>query len=146
MRVWARGRGVLEECWMRGAFARLLVVLAALMVLPGSAWGGVLYRCQMSGRVQSTCCCGAREKAPEPGAVPGACASDCCERLVPRDGLKATNPRTTNDSIQPSAFVPALSVHPPVRVAQAPERAPSRSRAPPGPRRPLFVVHCAYLC
>jgi hypothetical protein len=132
---------------MRGAFARLLVVLAALMVLPGSAWGGVLYRCRMSGRVQATCCCHAAEKSAEPAASPDARASDCCERLTRADGFTATSPRLASDSLHPAALSALLPV--PLGVGPARKAASvsaPQSRAPPGPRRPLFVVHCAYLC
>jgi hypothetical protein len=132
---------------MRFAFVRLLVALAALMVLPGSAWGGVLYRCQMSGRIQATCCCGAEDKSAEPAPLPAARASDCCERLVPADGSKAMSPGVLTPSIEPAALATVL----PVPLAFGPSSqvrafARRQSRGPPGPTRPLFVVYCALLC
>ncbi|HSU40886.1 MAG TPA: hypothetical protein VLJ38_15005 [Polyangiaceae bacterium] len=132
---------------MRSAFARLLMVLAALMLLPGSAWGGILYRCQMSGRVQASCCCDAGKKSAAPESVPGVRASDCCERLIPGDRSKATTPQAASDSVQPAALAAVLSV--PLAFGpnrRTPDFAVRQSRAPPGPRRLLFSVHCAYLC
>ena len=131
---------------MRCAWARLLVALAALMLLPGSSWGGVLYRCQMSGRVQATCCCAGRHELAKPAALPSARASDCCERLVPADGAKAIGTPSADDSIQPAALAAVVPV--PLSVGSSPNAPLStarQSRGPPGPRRPLFVVHCALL-
>lgn len=138
--------GMLKVLRMRCVFARLLVALAVLMVLPGSAWGSVHYLCRMSGRVQASCCCAKHEPAT-PIATAGVSAPDCCERLVPGETTKATSPRATVASIEPAALAAVVPVPLDVRPAAPSEhRTVERSRGPPGPRRPLFVVHCAYLC
>ncbi|HEV8548250.1 MAG TPA: hypothetical protein VGQ57_04460 [Polyangiaceae bacterium] len=131
---------------MRRSRARFLIVLAALLLLPGSAWARVQYLCHMSGRVQATCCCEAREKALAPSSGPAA-KGDCCDRLTPAAGSPATNSRATADSI-PSAALAAVVAAPIyfARGAPAPELFVRQSRAPPGATRPLFAVHCAYLC
>jgi hypothetical protein len=131
---------------MRFVVARLLVLLAALMVLPGSAWSHVHYLCHMSGRVQPSCCCEQRRISRESERAPSVRASDCCERLTPGDGVKATSTRATTDSVPPAALAallpdplylgPSLQAsHPVIR----------QSRGPPRSTRPLFIVNCAYL-
>jgi hypothetical protein len=132
---------------MRSVFARILIALAALMVLPGSAWGRVHYLCHMNGRVQSSCCCEQKAVAAEPKCAASVRASDCCERLTPSDGTKATSARAPTDSVQPAALVTVIPA--PVYLGprlQAAAVAVRRSRGPPRPKHPLFVVHCAYLC
>jgi hypothetical protein len=137
---------VLKHWRMRRAFARLLLVLAALLLLPGGAWARAQYLCHMSGRVQSSCCCKASAKAVAPSERASVRAADCCERLTPAVGAVATSARVA-DSVAP----PALAARVPLPLvlaprAQAPASSARQSRGPPGPTRALFAVHCAYLC
>lgn len=131
---------------MRSVLVRLLVVLAAVLVLPGSAWASDQYLCHMSGRVSSTCCCAGEARSTE-SDEPGVRAADCCERLRAGPASKATNTRASAQRIEPAALTAVLS-DPPYVVPEAPRRASAvrQGRGPPRPKRPLFAVHCAYLC
>lgn len=131
---------------MRSLIVRLLVVLAAVLVLPGSAWASDQYLCHMSGRVSSTCCCAGEEQSTK-SDEPGVRAADCCERLRAGQGSQATSTRASVQRIEAAALTAILS-DPPYVVPQGPRRVPAvrQGRDPPRPKRPLFAVHCAYLC
>lgn len=138
--------GMLERSKMRSALIRLLAVFAALLVLSGGAWARELYVCHMSGRVLSTCCCAGENrssKSDEPGVRP----ADCCERLRAGQASKATNTNASAQRIQPAALT-AILAQPAYLAPQPPVRefAVRQGRGPPPLRRPLFAVHCAYLC
>src|SRR6478735_7888651 len=101
---------------MRTVLVRLLVVLAALLVLPGSAWGRDHFLCRMTGRVAPTCCCAAAKAVSAKRCEPGVRPSDCCERVHPGDGATATSaaaPQTIDPAAltaivpQPAYFVPS---------------------------------------
>jgi len=76
---------------VRPVLVRLLVVLAALLVLPGGAWGGEHFLCRMSGRVQRTCCCASPSPSSEKSCQSGVRPGDCCERVLPSDGATTTS-------------------------------------------------------
>jgi hypothetical protein len=137
---------VLESLQMRSALVRFLVVLAALLVLPGSAWGRDHYLCHMTGRVLSTCCCATEDASEDRSGEPSVRSADCCEKLRSGDGAKAINKQASVQKIEPAALtgvVPEplyLAPHAPVRQSVV-----RQGRGPPTPKRPLFAVHCAYL-
>src|SRR6187455_1420699 len=89
---------------MRPLLLRLLVVGLALLVLPGSAWGGEYFFCRMSGRVQSKCCCAAAHVPSAKSCRPGVRPGDCCERIRPSDGTQATNAAAASQTVQPAAL------------------------------------------
>ena len=126
---------------------RLLAWLVALLVLAGNAWGGEHYLCRMSGRVQSTCCCGAARVQVGKSAQPGVQSEDCCERIAPSERSVVATPRA---GVQPSELVALAALVPEVPYFGPPplerELVVRPGRGPPVPKQPLYVVHCAYLC
>jgi len=126
---------------------RVLALLVALLVLGGSAWGGEHYLCRMSGRVQSSCCCGAARANVGKSAQPGVRSEDCCERVAPGERTVVTTARA---GVQPSELAVLVGVVP--EPQYLPPLPPARevgvrpARGPPAPKQPLYAVHCAYLC
>jgi len=126
---------------------RVLVVLAALMVLGGGAWARDHYLCSMSGRIASSCCCGSAHGPSTERSEPGVRPDDCCARVSPSERSSMATPRA---GVQPSelaalvATVPEPAYFPPLPAAR--ELIAHPGRGPPLPKQPLYVVHCAYLC
>lgn len=132
---------------MRATLVRLLVVLAALLVLPGSAWGRELFRCRMSGRVQTTCCCAVAQTPRAERCRAGIRADDCCERVRSGDGIQASHAAAAALTIEAAALTAVVAEPAHVTPSRSARQFAGRQeRGPPRLRHPLFVVHCAYLC
>jgi hypothetical protein len=130
---------------MRSLRAEFLALLAALMLLVGTAYAGPQYLCRMSGRVLAGCCCASNQERQESTCEPTLVAGDCCERLAPRDRSQVAR-GATGENVPPAALSAILSE--PVYafpVAVAARAVVEQSRGPPMVGPPIFVAHCAFL-
>jgi len=133
-------------------FRRLVTLLIALVLLsPGSAFSRVLYACSMSGEVSAgPCCCHkakvakarAEKDQPAPTRVERA---DCCEAQEQQRATTAASNGTSEVQVlaaAPSAMLPALE---PCAVASgALKPLPHTARGPPR-SLPVYVTNCSLL-
>src|SRR5262245_29052190 len=116
---------------MRLALARLLVVAAALLVLPGNAWAQAQLLCRMPGRVQSTCCCAAERELHAASSSAELRRADCCQRLSSGDASKVASAKAMSPTIEPATpngFVTEPVYRAP--LAPVPELIVRQSRGP----------------
>jgi hypothetical protein len=132
------------------AFRLLALTLLLSQALPASAFARVLYACQFSGRVASTCCC--KGKQAETERAKGA-ASDtklerpaCCTLQFDDSGVPAAallGPWQGDALAVPPSFEPVRI------VTQFHDGDAARfahpSRGPPGSKVPLYIRHRALL-
>jgi hypothetical protein len=130
---------------MRSLRAEFLALLAALMLLAGTAFAGPQYFCRMSGRVLADCCCASNQEQQESVGESTVVSGDCCERLAPRDRSQVTR-SATGENVPPAALSVMLAE--PVYAFPALAFASTiveQSRGPPIVGPPIFVVKCAFL-
>ena len=128
---------------MRSVRAGIFVLVAALVALLSvSVLGRAQYFCRMMGHVVSECCCPAEHSRSATLR-----SADCCERIAPLD---RTAVAVAHDPL--ATFHPLLAL---VAVLPMQERLPpvvrscglwpALARAPPAPKSPRFITHCALL-
>jgi hypothetical protein len=131
---------------MRSARARILALLAALVVLlPGGASLGAQYFCRMMDRAVPACCCATNETDEASGEA-GVRPADCCHRLASPDRSAAAAARGAVETI-PAAALSAVLPEPvyfPASVSTVCSTT-AQARAPPTVEPPLFIAHCAFL-
>jgi hypothetical protein len=130
---------------MRVLRAEFLALLAALLLLAGTALAGPQYLCRMSGRVLAGCCCASNQEHKAPNCEPAVVAGDCCERLAPRDRSQVTR-SATGENVPPAAL--SVLLPEPVYAFPAAVLASAvveQSRGPPLIGPPIFVAKCAFL-
>jgi hypothetical protein len=132
--------------------ARLLSLLAALLLAWPLGAAGAQYFCHGMGRVVDTCCCpSAGTRAPT--ALDADCGAklqsrDCCERLERASGEVAPALR---EQAGLAGFMPALAESSPIFVWRwepgerdlVPEPVEARTLRPRGP--PIFLANCSLL-
>jgi AcrB/AcrD/AcrF family len=132
--------------------ARLLPLVAALLLALPLGAGGVQYFCHGMGRVMDRCCC-ASPITQVPTASGADCGAklqsrDCCERLERASGNAATALREKADL---AGFMAALAEPSPTIVpgSKPIERyvvaAPIEARTPRPRGPPLFLANCSFL-
>jgi hypothetical protein len=127
--------------------ARLLALLAALLVvLPAGALPATYY-CRWMGETMSSCCCrGHDDKAQAKGPSEDKLKrANCCELVKSSDSARPVT-REAPIKVDAAAIVARIQVE----VVVVPESrdvpsAPAQARAHPGVGPPLFLSHCSLL-
>lgn len=133
------------------SFRLLALILLLSQALPAKAFARVLYACQFSGRVASTCCCKGRQSETEHAKSADASGAKlerpgCCRVQVNDSGAPVA---ALLAPWQAEAFAVPPSFQPMRVVADAHDGSVPRfahpSRGPPGSKVPLYIRHRALL-
>jgi hypothetical protein len=131
---------------MRRLRLRLIAVgIVLTMLLPAGALAGARMFCRMGGNVTGACCCKARaDRSATPDSQPSCGKASCCELRSPTPpAVSAGEPAARVFPAALVAIVAAADLIPTVPGRAAP--LPQQARAPPSPRAPKFLDHCALL-